>query len=424
MNLSQLATKYNTNEKCIERLEQVRWGDTPICPHCESDRIAKRKDSIKWHCNNCNKDSTVLYGTIFENSKMPLNKWFQLIFLMINAKMGISSKNLSRDIGVTYKTAWYSAMRVRCAMLDWGDQLEGIVEMDETYVGGKPRKRAKKKPDVPNTANLSSVYKLQDEAVKRGRGTKKVPVAGIVERKGHIVTKVMSNLSSKELLKMLQRAVNTKSTTLMTDDFKSYKVMDDIIERFVVNHSEKEYSRGAIHTNTIEGFWSIVKGGLKGQYRVLSKKYLPFYLAEYCYRYNRRQLSVGENFNEILEDATDNENKFDHYKPVGNIRRIVYPPVRKGDTTTDVIEEDEDEEKDSIDKLLATLQKKQKAEERKKKASSIKRKKRAAEKKKLAKAQSKDKPTEIKATKTKAKPKTVKAKTTTTKPKTKTNAKK
>ena len=402
MNLSQLAAKFNTNEKCIERLEQVRWGDTPVCPHCESDRMSKRKDSIKWHCNNCNKDSTVLYGTIFENSKMPLDKWFQLIFLMINAKMGISSKNLSRDIGVTYKTAWYSAMRVRCAMLDWGDQLEGIIEMDETYVGGRPRKRGSKKDNKDNTANLSNIYKLNSDVVKRGRGTKKVPVAGIVERKGEVVAKVMNNLTSKELMKMLQRAVNTKSSTLMTDDFKSYKAMDDIIERFVINHSEKEYARGAIHTNTIEGFWSIIKNGIKGQYRVLSKKYLPFYLSEYCYRYNRRKLSVGENFNEVLEDATDSEPKFDNYKPVGNVRRIVYPAVRKGDNPTDVVEE-EDEEKDSADKLLATLQKKQKVEEKKKKASAARRKKRAAEKKKIAKQQAKE--TEIKT------PKTTKTKT-------------
>lgn len=330
VNLSQLANKYDTNEKCIAKLEMVRWGNTPVCPHCGSTRMSKRTGTIKWHCNGCNKDSTVLYGTIFENSKMPLNKWFQLIFLMINAKMGISAKNISRDIGVTYKTAWYSAMRVRCAMLDWGEQLEGIVEMDETYVGGKPRKRNNQQGVTEeNVADLSTVYNLDSPKVKRGRGTKKVPVAGIVERKGKVVAKVMDNLTSKELMKMLQRSVNVKNSTLMTDDFTSYKQMDAIIERFVINHSAKEYTRGAIHTNTIEGFWSIIKGGIRGQYRVLSKKYLPFYLAEYCYRYNRRQLTTGESFNDVVEDSVDSEKKFNDYKPIGNVRRIVYPPKRK-----------------------------------------------------------------------------------------------
>jgi len=249
---------------------------------------------------------------------------------MINAKMGISAKNISRDIGVTYKTAWYSAMRVRCAMLDWGEQLEGIVEMDETYVGGKPRKRNNQQGVTEeNVADLSTVYNLDSPKVKRGRGTKKVPVAGIVERKGKVVAKVMDNLTSKELMKMLQRSVNVKNSTLMTDDFTSYKQMDAIIERFVINHSAKEYTRGAIHTNTIEGFWSIIKGGIRGQYRVLSKKYLPFYLAEYCYRYNRRQLTTGESFNDVVEDSVDSEKKFNDYKPIGNVRRIVYPPKRK-----------------------------------------------------------------------------------------------
>jgi len=371
MNLTQLANKYDTNEKCIAKLEAVRWGDKPICPHCDSDRMSKRSATIKWHCNNCNKDSTVLYGTIFENSKMPLNKWFQLIFLMINARMGISSKNISRDIGVTYKTAWYSAMRVRCAMLDWSEQLEGIVEMDETYVGGKPRKRnGQQGVTEDNTADLSTVYNLDSPKVKRGRGTKKVPVAGIVERKGNVVAKVMDNLTSKELMKMLQRNVNTKSSTLMTDDFKSYKQMDAIIERFVINHSAKEYTRGAIHTNTIEGFWSIIKNGIRGQYRVLSKKYLPFYLAEYCYRYNRRQLTVGESFNEVVEDSVDNEKKFNDYKPIGNIKRIVYPPKRKAKPKVKVnadAETDEQAAKRIISKMKADKKvKEQKALRRKK----------------------------------------------------------
>jgi transposase-like protein len=330
MNLSQLALKYDTREKCIAQLEKIRWHGKPCCVHCNATNLTKRANSIKWHCNSCNKDFTILYETIFENTRLPLPKWFQLIFLMLNAKKGISAMQIHRDIGVTYKTAWYSAMRVRCAMLDWGEVLDGIVEMDETYVGGKPRKRNNHKGVTPdNVANLSTIYERGDNRIKRGRGTKKIPVAGIIERKGRVVAKVMDRLTSKELVAMLKKTVNTKDSTLMTDDFSSYKKMDELIERFVINHSAKEYVRGAVHTNTIEGFWSIIKNGIKGQYHVISKKYLPFYLAEYCYRYNRRQLDVSEAFQETLENSVTDEKCFTKYKPKGDVKRIVYPRKKK-----------------------------------------------------------------------------------------------
>jgi len=276
-----------------------------------------------WHCNDCNKDSSVLYGTIFEESRLPLPKWFQLIFIMLNARKGISAMQIHRDIGVTYKTAWYSAMRVRCAMLDWGEKLEGIVEMDEAYIGGKPRKRNNGKSG-DNTADLSNVFTKDDKRIKRGRGTKKVPIVGIVERKGSVIAKVMGRLTSKELLDMLKKTVRIEDSSLMTDDYPAYKKMDEIIERFVINHSAKEYARGAVHTNTIEGFWSIIKNGIKGQYHVISKKYLPFYLAEYCYRYNRRQLDTEDAFDETIENTVVSEPEFSDYKPTGDVKNIVY----------------------------------------------------------------------------------------------------
>ena len=324
MNLSTLSQNFNTQDKCIAHLEEIRWGNHPTCNHCKSDNVRKRNKGIMWHCNDCGKDSSVLYDTIFEDSRLQLPKWFQLIFIMLNAKKGISAKQLSRDIGVTYKTAWYSAMRVRCAMLDWGDKLEGIVEMDETYVGGKPRNRSDGLPHTENTADLANVFNKKDDRVKRGRGTKKVPVVGIVERKGRVIAKVMSKLTSKNLLEMLKKIVKLDESTLMTDDFPSYKKMDKVIGRLVINHSKKEYVRGAIHTNTIEGFWSIIKNGIKGQYHVISKKYLPFYLAEFCYRYNRRQLDGDDVFEETLENAVVSEPQFNDYKPQRDVTKIVY----------------------------------------------------------------------------------------------------
>src|SRR5574337_775963 len=157
MNLHTLGQKYNTQAKCVRYLEKVRWDNEPICPHCDAENVTPRKKVVdrmrKYHCNTCNRDFTVLTGTIFEASKMPLPKWFMLITLMLNAPKGISSMQLSRDLALTYKTAWYSAMRVRCAMIDDEvDLLEGIVEMDESYLGGKPRKRNRK---VFNSENRS-----------------------------------------------------------------------------------------------------------------------------------------------------------------------------------------------------------------------------------------------------------------------------
>jgi transposase-like protein/IS1 family transposase len=330
MNLSQLAIKFDTKEKCIAQLEKIKWNGKPVCSHCSSERVTKRNTSIKWHCNSCNKDFSVLHDTVFEGSKMPLPKWFQLIFLMLNAKKGISAKQIHRDIGVTYKSAWYSAMRIRCAMLDWGEMLEGIVEMDETYVGGKPRKRNNPLgKSADNVANLGTLYSRSDNRIKRGKGTKKVAVAGIIERKGRVVAKVLGKENSKTLMALLKKTVKLDKATLMTDDSGLYRKFDEIIERHVINHSSKQYVRGNVHTNTIEGFWSLVKNGIKGQYHVISKKYLPFYLAEFCYRYNRRKLNVSDSFYETLENSVSDEKCFTDYKPKGDVKRIVYPSRKK-----------------------------------------------------------------------------------------------
>jgi transposase-like protein len=352
MNLIELQNKYNTHDKCIAHLEEVRWHGEPQCPHCESTGVtarAKMKKSKrgrkrkhaekatktpKYHCNSCNKDFTVLYGTIFEGSKMPLQKWFMLISIMLNARKGVSAMNIMRDLGITYKSAWYSAMRVRCAMLDQADMLEGVVEMDESYFGGKPRHRNSK----DNVASLSNVEKddwlgkdgstnkrIDKRKFNKGRGTDKVKVVGIVERgeRGRVALKVQDSLTSKDLLKMLKRYVNTDDVeAVMTDDFKSYKAFDKVVDHYSVNHSEKQYVKyieginHSIHTNTIEGVWSIIKNGIRGQYHVLSKKYLPFYLAEAAYKYNRRDAEGKRNaFNETITNAVNDEKCAVKYKP-------------------------------------------------------------------------------------------------------------
>ena len=342
MNLSYIIQKYNTHAKCVKHLEKVRWHGTPVCPFCDKTNVTPRhlvKKSARgrkrknpsplrktplYHCNNCNKDFTVLRGTIFDGSKMPLPKWYMLIALMVNAKKGISALQISRDLNITYKSAWYSAMRVRCAMLDQGEMLKGVIEADSMYVGGKPRHRNKEGDE--SAAILSTV------TTKRGKGTKKVPVVGFVEREGakRIVLKMFNNNpTSKELIEMLKKHVKEDETILMTDEAPEFKPVGRKVQKHEsVNHREKEYVRGAVHTNTIEGFWSMFKNGLRGQYHVLSKKYLPFYLAEFAFKYNMRN-NQDLTFMETIERAVNDEKCTVKYKPKRNPRILAYGRRKK-----------------------------------------------------------------------------------------------
>jgi IS1 family transposase len=233
-----------------------------------------------------------------------------LITMMLNARKGISAKELSRQLEVTYKTAWYSAMRVRCAMIDEVPMLEGILEMDEVYIGGKPRRRNQKGSTDYSEANLSRI------TTKRGRGTKKVPVVGIVERDGQkrVVTEIGENLTTKSMLSLLKKYVNTENAIMMTDEARFYNAFDNEIQHLVIKHKES-YANGIIHTNTIEGYWSIIKNGIRGEYHSLSRKYLPFYLAEFSYKYNRRS-NQDQVFNETIQNSVSDESEFEHYKPI------------------------------------------------------------------------------------------------------------
>lgn len=313
MNLTLLHRKFNTQEKCIAYLEKLRWGNTPACIHCGSTNVTSRSNSLKWHCNDENKDFSVLVGTIFENTRLPLPKFFEIMFLMNNAKMGISASEISRDVGVKYQTAWFACHRTRCAMINNEIRLEGMVEFDETYVGGKPRKKYE---EANNVANLSRVTN------KRGRGTKKTPVVGAVEKKGQVYVKIVEKLTGRNLLAMLKQCVKTEESIVITDDFKSYRQFDDTVEHITIKHSEG-YGSGVRTVNTIEGFWSILKNGIRGSYRAISKKYLPFYLAEFSYKYNKRHLQK-DSFFELLNNSVNEAKCMLNYKPKGDTKQIAY----------------------------------------------------------------------------------------------------
>lgn len=325
MNIIQITKSFGTQNRCIEFLEKLRWGNTPTCPYCGSTRnVALKVEKHRYSCYDCRRSFSVTVGTIFEETQLPLPKWFVIVGLMTNAKRGISAKEIERYVGLTYKTAWYSAMRVRCAMIDKCNiELDNTVEMDEAYVGGKPRHG--KIACGKGSKQVVSASGITTTKYKRGRGTCQTPIVGIVERKGKIVVKVIEKLSYVNLSSMLKKFVKTETATVMTDEFRSYNGFDDIVEHYTVHHKQKEYVRGDVHTNTIEGFWSIVKNSIKGNYIKISKKYLPFYLVQAQYMFNHRNYT-GDLFTKFLKEAleVDKSAYMENYKPIRNVKKLVY----------------------------------------------------------------------------------------------------
>ncbi len=241
MNIIQIFELFPTQESCIKHLETARWGDKPICPYCGSTNTAPNQK--RHRCYDCKTGFSVTVGTIFHHTHMPLQKWFLAISLVLNARKGISSLQLSRDLQVNKNTAWRIAMQIRKAMTQKGqrDLLMGIVEMDESYVGGKPRRGNKSGGPQKNN--------------KRGRGTKKAPVIGAVERGGKVKAKATSKgrMKGKHMRAFVKQNVDTAQSHLMTDEYKGYLLMNRIVPHSVIRHS-RWYVDGDIHTNTIESF--------------------------------------------------------------------------------------------------------------------------------------------------------------------------
>lgn len=291
MNIIQIFQKFPTEKDCIAHLEQVRWGGKPICPYCKSNRVTAMPTESRHHCNNCKTSFSVTVGTIFHHTHLPLQKWFLALSLILNAKKGISSRQLARDLEVTKDTAWSMQMRVRDAMVEQGEIFSGIIEMDETYIGGKPRKKNHRDDDMDG-GNKS----------KRGRGTDKTPVIGIVERGGRVKAKKAdkTKLKFKHLRAMVRENVDFANSKLITDEYRGYTPFRNIIDHETINH-QVAYAIGHIHTNTIEGFWAILKRGIVGQYHKVSIKHLNRYIDEFCFRYNHR--NNAEVFNLMMARA-------------------------------------------------------------------------------------------------------------------------
>lgn len=291
MNLSEIYKKFPTQKECIDYLEKIRWKGEPTCPYCQSKKNHAAPAELRYFCHDCKRSFSVKVGTIFDDTRLELQKWFLAICLILNAKKGISSRQLARDLGVTKDTAWSMQMRIRIALTETPSLLLGVVEMDETYIGARtPRKTSKDKDDDGNYPKLP-----------RGRGTSKTPVVGMVERGGRVIAKQQKELKFSDLKKTADAHIDFENTILMTDDYRGYIPFKNFLTHQSVNHSQKQWANGLIHTNTIESFWAILKRGITGQYHHLSDKYLNRYITEFCFKYNNRK--TQDVFDLVLTNA-------------------------------------------------------------------------------------------------------------------------
>lgn len=274
----EIMNKFPNQETCVKFLEELRWNNKPKCTFCSSEETFPIIKELRHHCKKCNKSFSVTAGTVFHNTRVPLQKWFVIITLMTNAKKGISACQVTRDTNLPWITVWRIMHKIRNAMVnDEIKLLAGILEMDETYIGGKPRKSN----DIDNPKPNSP----------RGRGTNKECVVGIIERNGNVkVTHVRDEpITSEYLQKIVKTNVDINNSTLITDQYPGYSKMSTLLKHKQINHKKVFSNLDGIHTNTIEGFWAILKRGIIGQFHWVSKKWLQSYLNEFCFKYNHRK---------------------------------------------------------------------------------------------------------------------------------------
>jgi transposase-like protein len=280
MTASQFDALFRTEDDCIKYLVVRRWPNGVVCPRCGNPAVYELHSRVwHWQCTQCAPGGNTGYrfshltGTIFENTNKPLRDWFRVAHLMLVSKKGMSALQIFRYMGFgSYKTAWLMCHKIRTAMVEDIRQLGGIVEVDETVVGG------------------DSGNRHWDKRSGKGNKEGKSIVVGAVRRKGNIVARVIENVKGTTLTAFVNEAVSHKVSLLCTDEWSGYKrLAENGFPHKTVDHRAHEYVVGAVHTQTIEGFWSMLKRGFVGTYHRVSKKYLHLYVAEFQFRYNNRE---------------------------------------------------------------------------------------------------------------------------------------
>jgi transposase-like protein len=274
--------QFSTEAACRQFLVEMRWPNGVECPRCNNPKVyALKSRPFNWVCKACGGRNgyrfSVLTGTIFQDTKKPLKLWFKVGYLMLVGKKGISALQVHRvifgeDSGSDYRTSWYMCMRWRSAMQgDYVGPLTGIVEVDETFVGGK-----------------ESNKHMSKRMVRGGHGGK-VAVIGAIARKGNVVAKVIENLDANSMTSFVRSTVGDNVSLIATDESTAYAQLGKDYRHKSVSHGQKEYVRGIVHTANIDSFWSLLKRGIMGQFHHVSKDYLPLYVNEFSWRHNNRK---------------------------------------------------------------------------------------------------------------------------------------
>jgi transposase-like protein len=266
VNMIDLVNEFRSDTDCRATLEELRWPKGVHCPRCDSTKISHMYTRNQYDCDSCRYQFSVTAGTIFHDSHLPLQKWFIATFMICESKKGISANQMKRMLGVSYKTAWYLCHRIRAAMKDeHAPMLSGIVEVDETYVGGKRRH------------------------VGRGNRDNKTMVLGAVARGGDVRFKIEKRADRKTLHAFIRAVVDDNAEAIHTDEWEAYKgIADENTRHETVNHHAEEWVRADVHTNTVEGVWSLFKRSIVGSYHQLSAKHMDAYLDEMAFRFNNR----------------------------------------------------------------------------------------------------------------------------------------
>lgn len=282
-----LIRAFPDEQSCIDHLESLRWNNCHIVSPFDPDSKVYKCANNRYRCKNTGKYFNVKTATLFDNSKVELQKWFLAIWLVTSHKKGISSIQLSKDIGVTQKTAWFMLQRIRnCFGFDNDNGLSNEVEVDETYVGGKNK-------------NKHSIKKVEGS---QGRSTKdKAPVFGMIERGGKLNAKCVEDVSVRTLTNEIVKYVN--DATVYSDEWLGYNALKRIYDHQFIKHGAGQYVNGRVHTNTIEGFWSLLKRGIIGIYHFTSVKHLQKYVDEFVFRYNSRNSDEIHRFNLLLSNT-------------------------------------------------------------------------------------------------------------------------